>query len=125
MSRSTSFIGLNDRARKLVEGRMTEVTDHTIRTWPDGRTENLEPVSTMVSDTVVLEGKSGCVHGMFGEPYPLDAYRLFDGTLYKEKVQAEPWSSGPVIFTALVDGEGKWVEESKWTDEEIGRHIGV
>jgi len=52
--------------------------------------------------------------GMFGEEEPLRTYKLKDGRTAMEVVQAEPWSSGPVIFTCLeVDGEriGEWPQK--------------
>lgn len=40
-------------------------------------------------------------HGMFGEDIELGQWRDADGNRYREVVQADPWSSGPCIFTCL------------------------
>ena len=40
-------------------------------------------------------------HGMFGEDIELGRWRDADGNAYREVVQADPWSSGPCIFTCL------------------------
>lgn len=56
--------------------------------------------------------------GMFDERHTLKTYRLEDGRLAKEIVQASPWSSGPVIFTCLeIDGQ----RVGEWPQEEIDR----
>jgi hypothetical protein len=39
--------------------------------------------------------------GMFEEEVPLGVWKDTDGTIYKEVVQIEPWSSGPMIFTCV------------------------
>ena len=39
-------------------------------------------------------------HGMFLESIPLGVW-IDQFSIYKEIVVAEPWSSGPMIFTAL------------------------
>lgn len=54
----------------------------------------------------------------FGET-PLLGGFLQDGTIVYEKVQIEPWSSGPMFFTALVDKSGAWIRESLWTADEV------
>jgi len=40
-------------------------------------------------------------HGMFGEDIELGQWRDADGNRYREVVQADPWSSGPCIFTCV------------------------
>lgn len=47
-------------------------------------------------------------HGMFGEDIELGRWRDADGNLYTEVKQADPWSSGPCIFTCL---EMQWRNE--------------
>jgi hypothetical protein len=58
---------------------------------------------------------------MFDEDYALSAYKMKDGRTLYEYVQAAPWSSGPVIFTALSwDKEHKDIlQESLHSQEEI------
>lgn len=57
--------------------------------------------------------------GMFEETYPLHKYTMPDGTVYFEKIQAEPWSSGPVIFLALKNAKGNWIPNSLWDRNSI------
>lgn len=46
--------------------------------------------------------QAGVVEGMFGEiAYNLFVYVDCFGTEWREFVQAEPWSSGPMIFLGL------------------------
>lgn len=51
----------------------------------------------------------------FGK-YPLYRHNLKDGRTADEFVQAEPWSSGPMIFLALRLSDGTSIE---WPDAEI------
>lgn len=89
MSRSTQYIGLNGNSVKLVNDMLL---------------------------TKKYNGRS--TPGMFGEEVPLADYEAADGTLvFLEIVQAEPWSSGPMIFTCLLSEEGvnrvhEWVEDN-------------
>ena len=52
--------------------------------------------------------------------FPLVEYTLVDGTLVKEIVQDQPWSSGPVTFTCL---EYKGKKVAKWTRKEIQEQL--
>lgn len=58
-------------------------------------------------------------YGMFGTEYPLHRYQKKDRSFIYEYVQSDPWSSGPVIFLALRDRDGKPIKESLWDQEEI------
>lgn len=112
MSRSTQEIGLTAEAKKMTEQ------------W--GRVKN----------------SKNWTGGMFGEEVWLGEWRREDGSFVREIVQADPWSSGPMIFTCLAvyktkakgvkrEGgmymkhdfnepkdkhEGEVIEESKWVD---------
>lgn len=58
--------------------------------------------------------------GMFGEPVPLGEWNNEQGAHIREVVQAEPWSSGPMIFTCLQrDGQQlcKWEEDENISNE--------
>jgi len=55
--------------------------------------------------------------GMFGEEIPLHEYALRNGETWREIVQAEPWSSGPVIFLCLEDEMKKL--HFKWPKKDI------
>ena len=126
--RCTQFIGLNERARKLID--LGEELAYTIigkRVFPNGSSESYRKD---VKAPIVISEIYNTTSGMFGEELPLYSHLLprdkkdpsrpnFE---LLEVVQESPWSSGPCIFLALQKG-GKWVEESKWTDEEIEEHL--
>ena len=84
MSRSTQFIGLNKCAQRFIMECAID-NENNRKTWSE-------------------------VEGMFDEPYPLtswicklhsDAAAEDKTYLVREVVQAEPSSSGPMIFTCL------------------------
>jgi hypothetical protein len=116
----TQFVGLNDRAKLLIQGE--PVYDHkmtVIREYPNGE-EKREEKDIYVSSIKESKGDYKAF-GMFEEEIQLSNYTFPDGKVWKEKEQASPWSSGPMIFTALVDENDEWIEDSKWTDEEINQ----
>jgi len=56
------------------------------------------------------------VDSFYGDGPALREFKLKDGRIAREVVQAEPWSSGPVSFFCLeVDG----VRVFEWSEEEI------
>ncbi len=117
--RMTQFMGLTDRARKLVKGEpVLAFTDYIVRVYPDGRVMQLPPHTTHVS-SVKSEPSGEIVHGMNDDEFPLTKYAFPDGRIYYEREQHEEWSSGPVIFLALQDERGNWIEESLWAEEGI------
>lgn len=121
--RCMQWVGLNDRAKALVAGEpVLDYTERVTRVFPDGREEAL-PDRAVMTSTVKCEelADDDCdVSDPFGgNDVPLHRYTFPDGRVLTEAVQAEPWSSGPVVFTALKDESGAWVPESLWTDEEI------
>ncbi len=117
--RMDQHMGLNEWARNFIKGEQVFVyIEKVTRVYPDGREEALEPRS--VYDSSVEKEKSGALYwGMFEDKYPLYKYTFPDGEVYFERVQAAPWSSGPVFFLALVDEKENWVQESLWTEEDI------
>lgn len=99
MSRETQFIGLTRLAEEFVKD-----------------------LEALPSDT--------STSGMFGEKIPLSCWKLPDtekfkhanereGSCIREKVQATPWSSGPMIFTCLeIDfGNDAKVDVLQWIDD--------
>lgn len=118
--RCTQPMGLTEEAQRLVQGeQVLAYTEQVVRVYPDGRTEPAPDRPVYVS-TVKQEPSGEMFNGIFadqGEQYPLHKYTLPNGTVYYERVQAEPWHSGPVIFLALQDEEGSWVPESLWPEE--------
>lgn len=119
MSRSDQVIGLNSRAEKLIEGeQVLQYIEHVTRVSPDGRKEELGP-NEVYGSSVLCEESGDTFTGMFKNNYPLMKYTFPDGRILFEKVQAEPWSSGPMFFLALKDEQGKWVKKSLWTEKEM------
>ena len=57
------------------------------------------------------------------DPFPLREFTARDGSVFREAVQASPWSSGPMIFMALQNENGEWIEETLWDEEEINSTI--
>ena len=59
--------------------------------------------------------------GMFNDGPNLHEYRLKDGRIAREFVQAAPWSSGPCIFLGLhiIGTDGEIITELGWSDEDI------
>lgn len=137
MSRSTQFIGLNDRAKPMIEGR--QVVDHYIKKRYNEETEGTKQVEFHVWETEWIPVMKSDVktypsgkfaYGIGAEEIGLFCYKLPIGTILEEVVQETPWSSGPVIFTclqasnpALVGGSPVRIEESEWTEEEIQTYL--
>ena len=118
--RTDQYMGLNEWAQNFVRGEQVfAYTERVVRVYPDGR-ESAQP-DRRVSECTVKCTKIGEIAGAW-DPVVADLheYTLPNGRVYREKVQAEPWSSGPCYFVALVDETDAWVPESLWTDEETG-----
>lgn len=81
--RTTQFIGLNALAREYTRNHLF-----------------------LCQNYKTLEGLDNYTYGMFNEIIPLSVWEHIDGSIYKEVVQVEPWSSGPMIFTCLMDEDG-------------------
>lgn len=81
-------------------------------------------VETNTHTRLSLSNDGEAVYGMFGTPAGyLREWTLSDGRTVREQVQAEPWSSGPMFFTQLVDDSGEILYA--WTQEEIDREAGL
>lgn len=131
--RCTQIIGLNERAEQLIEGEEILLYDLTEkRRYPDGREEALPPRPVFGSS--VSKEVCGVFYGMFEEEYPLHRYTLPSGEIYEERVQAEPWSSGPCIFLALICAGGEvwqpqgapadsWLAQTLWSEAEINSSL--
>ncbi len=118
MSRSTSVMGLHERAESFLEGHRQFLYKETItKKYPDGnivtKTEDKHDIPRTQYDIF---------DGMCGEEYPLFEYTLKDGSKAQEYVQADPWASGPCIFLALRSENGP-IESTLWTDKEIEANI--
>jgi len=120
MSRSTQYIGLTDRAHRFLK-------EH---------------------DSMMSCSENRCTKGMFEEDIPLGTWRITlrktsptlgepadqQHFIVREVVQAEPWSSGPMIFTCLEFdfGQGdedfrtrifQWIEDPTLWEEEYPREF--
>lgn len=119
MARYDQHMGLNEWARDFVEGDpLILYYEEGVRTYPDGRKEVVEERAVMGS-TVTMEPSEKYYTGMFDDQYPLYRYRFVDGRTVEERIQANPWSSGPQFYKALVsieDGKERWVVESLWSE---------
>lgn len=130
--RKTQWIGLSAEAGKFLEENAVKVEKNIVLCPHCG-----EKVSSCMMDDEIAEGRK--TYGMFEEEIPLSTTRLKDGRFAREIVQAEPWSSGPVIFTCLwVSNVEKMTAEEfvkpgvaqnngeiigQWTDEEIDEYM--
>ncbi|MFC1678524.1 hypothetical protein ACFLZ9_02165 [Patescibacteria group bacterium] len=114
-------MGLNRWAKRHAEGeQVLAYYESVTRRYPDGHVEELPEEPVFVSS--VKKEKSGeTFMGMFEDEHSLHKYTFPDGKVYWERIQAQPWSSGPVFFLALQDKEEKWITESLWSEEEIDR----
>lgn len=117
--RDDTFMGLNDWASNHVNSSTVEYTDYVRRVYKDGSEETLTLKGKKC--LVEREGSGDTVEGF--NSYPLVKYSFPDGRVLFEYVQDSPWSSGPVIFLALKDSDGKSIPESLWTDEEINSYL--
>ena len=106
MARTTQYIGLSPRAWEILrKGNYKILCEYHM-------TEGMfnEPVKGGIYEcTFQREGMYSCPDNKYMEDYVVT---------YIEMVQAEPWSSGPMIFTYLKDVQ-TGVIVGAWTEEEI------
>ena len=122
--RCDQFVGLNEWARILVAGcrkpHFSGKYEEVEVVHPDGRSDVIE---VPVLEPCVFREENGFYEGMFEDKYPLYKYTFrcgqHSGKVFYERVQADPWSSGPVVFLALQDENGNWIKESLWDEEDI------
>jgi len=103
--RCTQWIGLTERAQKIVEGGGSVLlyVEHTVREYSDGSME--KGPSRDITRPSVSREESGetWIDPFSDQPWSLNKYTFPDGRVLYERVQAEPWSSGPCVFTALTE----------------------
>ena len=104
--RYAQFIGLTTKAKELLNSYKEQKTcltcSHVTTPWKD----NFE-----AKYYKHIIGMFGEIEGEFHE------YYLNEEFLFREIIQAEPWSSGPVIFLALEKKDGTLIHP--WTEDEI------
>jgi len=104
--RMHQYMGLTKKAERFLEVNIKMV--------PDIICPKCKEVITMKRDTKPYSK----IQGMYPEDtYALLEYYLKDGTIVKEVLQAQPWSSGPMSFICLELENGKKI--FKWSKEEI------
>ena len=119
MSRSTSFMGLHERAESFLGKHRRFLYKETVtKEYPDGNS-----ITTTVDKYDTPRTQYDTYEGMCGEEYPLFEYTLRDDKIVQEYVQADPWASGPCIFLALRTKGGQSIKETLWTDKEIEENI--
>lgn len=122
--RTDQQMGLTYQARKFLQLGVSVQTcvEETTRVYPDGHRE--QQPNRPVFEPVTIKEPSGEVYeGMFGDKYPLFKYKLSDGRVYSEYVQASPWFSGPCFFLALKDSKNEVVSKSLWSKEEMDMSV--
>lgn len=115
--RQDQMIGLSNAALSFISELSQKDEIVNIR-FVNGK---LEDIVTAIVAKMVKNDKSDKYKflGMFEDEYKLNAYLLKDGTKIYEKLQEDPWSSGPMFFLALVNENDEWIEATKWSEEEI------
>ena len=106
--RTTQFVGLTSDADNWLKENV-RITKRRC-SCPDCQHEHI---------TEVVEEEYDITYGMCEDSFPLNKYQLKSGEWVYEYVQADPWSSGPVIFLALRQENGSPIPESLWSQEEI------
>lgn len=114
--RCDQYIGLTSEGEKFVEENALQLGVKKI-------TEEYTSGEVKILSTIpIYEKKVYDEHEGFGF-HPLYEYTAKDGSVFREAVQANPWSSGPVIFVALKDENGEWIEETLWNENDIQEMI--
>jgi hypothetical protein len=111
MSRSDSFVGLNGRAWKY----LNENAKWGKRRLVDERGKILEENREILCEWSTIYTWLS----MFGCENPLRVFTLKKGGKVYEVVQADPWASGPNIFTCLAYKSGKKLKKTMWKNKEI------
>ena len=115
--RCDQLIGLNAWAEDFVSSIRENCTEYTVRLFEDNSVECSEPKEVQISQIQIEPYDK--FYGMYENEYSLDKYIFPDGRIFHSYVQAEPWSSGPVIFLALKDENGEIIPESLWDEDEM------
>lgn len=114
--RMDQYIGLNKWAKQRVSE--TEVVREVgVRILPDGRVVNFDRTGAM---TLATKEVVGHIPGVWKEHVAdLHRYKMPNGQVFVEFVQAEPWCGGPCYYIALKNKKGQVVRQSLWTQDEM------
>jgi hypothetical protein len=120
--RELQWIGLTQEATDLVLGETVPVEVTTVRKYPDGREVVLRRIEH--EPTTEIRNSERAVIDPFSDSdiHLLKDFVLPNGRILEEHVQAKPWSSGPVVFTALKEN-GEWLKETLWPEDEIEPYL--
>lgn len=111
MARTDWFIGLHGRAWKYLNKNGK---------WVKRRLVDSRGVILEEKPEILCERDTKYTWlSMFGGKNPLRVFHLTNGKKVYEVVQADPWASGPNIFTCLVNEKGKKLKTTMWKDKEI------
>jgi hypothetical protein len=113
--RMDQHMGLNEAGQKYLE-KYGKILGHKVVREEYTNGEVKEVSRDPIYDQEVYEEWVGSY-----DPTPLKQYVAKDGSIFREAVQASPWSSGPMIFMALQDENEEWIEETLWDEKEIDR----
>lgn len=109
--RETQIFGLHDEAIKFIDDNVVSV-DREVDPCPHcGKFTRKVNVR---EERIYGSARSS---GMFDDGPDLTEYKLKDGSMVREVVQAVPWSSGPCIFLCLEDSDGNKMFE--WDNDYI------
>jgi len=110
--RSMQYVGLNKRAQDWLEDHCKKDRFELFK--------NGAPDKSYTKVAEVKDNKCQTLECPFsGELYTMSRYELKDGGYVYEKEQCSPWSSGPMVFTFLVDEHNVNIDYSLWQDAEI------
>jgi hypothetical protein len=119
-------MGLNEGADKWLAKHCihTNYIVETKTTMLDWQGNPLPKTTTTVTNTckkIHISNTNNFITGMFEEQvHELVEYVTIGGSTVEEYIQAEPWSSGPVIFLALRFKETKEpIRQSLWSEDDI------
>ncbi|TSC82541.1 MAG: hypothetical protein G01um101419_547 [Parcubacteria group bacterium Gr01-1014_19] len=117
-----AFVGLNERAKKLVAGEQKLAYTEKITRWfPDGSWSKV-PDREVFESTVKSEESGFRINESPWLDCPLMMYTMPDGKSYIEQAQQRGVSdSYGFVLLALQDQQGNWLPESLWTPGEISK----
>ncbi len=117
-----AFVGLNERAKKLVAGDQRVVCiEKVARIFPDGSSKEL-PDRPVFESTVKQEESGERINDGQWIDRPLMKYVMPDGRVFIEQEQQMGVSdSYGYVLLALRDEEGNWLSVSLWTEGEISK----
>ena len=114
--RIDQYIGLNEWAKKNIQTTQI-VREVGARILPNGKVLSYDrKVIVPVAEIVVI----GKIQGTWKDHVAdLHRYKMPNGAVFEEFIQAEPWHGGPCYFIALKNKKGNTVRQSLWTNEEL------